>query len=144
MNVWIIDGTLTAADIKWSKKGKTYFSRLAFDKADGESVQKGHEKWIELQGWDWEVEAESSWTKGGGASAALERLKPFILNGDSSGLKFAMGNAQKDLGYYNEMASDSAAVAAIAQAVHSTYAQAAQEVGAGAMVPELIALLAKR
>src|SRR5512144_627776 len=39
-----------------------------FDKADGESLQKGKEKWIELQGWDWEVEAESSWTKGGGAS----------------------------------------------------------------------------
>jgi type VI secretion system Hcp family effector len=39
-----------------------------FDKADGESVQKGKEKWIEIRGWDWEVEAESSWTKGGGAS----------------------------------------------------------------------------
>ena len=39
-----------------------------FDKADGESIQKGKEKWIELQGWDWEVEAETSWTKGGGAS----------------------------------------------------------------------------
>ena len=80
--------------------------------------------------------------KGGGASAALERLKPFILSGDSSGLKFAMGNAQKDVGYYNEMADDSAAVAAIAQAVYSTYEQAALVAGAGAMVPELIALLA--
>ena len=39
-----------------------------FDKAEGESVQKGKEKWIEIQGWDWEVEAETSWTKGGGAS----------------------------------------------------------------------------
>ena len=39
-----------------------------FDKADGESIQKGHEKWVEIQGWDWEIEAESSWTKGGGAS----------------------------------------------------------------------------
>ena len=39
-----------------------------YDKADGESIQKGKEKWIEIQGWDWEVEAESSWTKGGGAS----------------------------------------------------------------------------
>src|SRR3954467_6635103 len=39
-----------------------------FDKADGESIQKGKERWIEIQGWDWEVEAESSWTKGGGAS----------------------------------------------------------------------------
>lgn len=39
-----------------------------FDKADGESIVKGKEKWVEVQGWDWEVEAESSWTKGGGAS----------------------------------------------------------------------------
>ncbi len=39
-----------------------------FDKADGESIQKGKEKWVELQGWDWEVEADTSWTKGGGAS----------------------------------------------------------------------------
>ena len=39
-----------------------------FDKADGESIQKGKEKWIEIQGWDWEVEAVTSWTKGGGAS----------------------------------------------------------------------------
>ena len=39
-----------------------------FDKADGESTQKGKEKWIEIQAWDWEVEAETSWTKGGGAS----------------------------------------------------------------------------
>ena len=39
-----------------------------FDKADGESIQKGKEKWVEVQAWDWEVEAETSWTKGGGAS----------------------------------------------------------------------------
>jgi type VI secretion system secreted protein Hcp len=39
-----------------------------FDKAEGESTHKGKEKWVELQSWDWEVEAESSWTKGGGAS----------------------------------------------------------------------------
>ena len=39
-----------------------------FDKANGESTQKGMENWVEIQGWDWEVEAESSWTKGGGAS----------------------------------------------------------------------------
>ena len=39
-----------------------------FDKADGESTVRGHEKWVEILGWDWEIEAESSWTKGGGAS----------------------------------------------------------------------------
>ncbi len=44
-----------------------------FDKADGESIQKGHEKWVELQGWDWEVEAESSWTKGAAPVSANRR-----------------------------------------------------------------------
>ena len=39
-----------------------------FDKAAGESIQKGKEKWIEIQGWGWEVDAETSWTRGGGAS----------------------------------------------------------------------------
>ncbi len=36
--------------------------------AEGESRQVGFEKWTEIQGWDWEVEAESSWDKGSGAS----------------------------------------------------------------------------
>ena len=34
----------------------------------GESRLAGYEGWIEIQGWDWEVEADTSWTKGGGAS----------------------------------------------------------------------------
>ncbi len=38
------------------------------DKAEGESTQKGKEKWVEIQSWNWDVQAESSWTKGGGAS----------------------------------------------------------------------------
>ncbi len=36
--------------------------------AKGESKQGGFEDWIEIQSWEWEVEAETSWTKGGGAS----------------------------------------------------------------------------
>jgi type VI secretion system secreted protein Hcp len=39
-----------------------------FDKALGESVQKGKKNWVEIRAWDWEVDAETSWTKGGGAS----------------------------------------------------------------------------
>ena len=39
-----------------------------FDKADGESIQKGKEKWVEIRGWDWEVDAGTSWAAGGGAS----------------------------------------------------------------------------
>jgi type VI secretion system Hcp family effector len=39
-----------------------------FDKADGESKKKGKEKWVEIRDWAWGVTAETSWTKGGGAS----------------------------------------------------------------------------
>ena len=42
-----------------------------FDKADGESIQKGKEKWIEIQGWDWEVDADTSWTKGAARASAI-------------------------------------------------------------------------
>lgn len=39
MTTRIIDGTLTAADIKWSRKGKTLYSRLAFEAAGGGSEE---------------------------------------------------------------------------------------------------------
>ena len=41
---------------------------MKIGKAKGESKQAPFIDWIELQSWDWEVEAETSWTKGGGAS----------------------------------------------------------------------------
>src|SRR5258706_16358050 len=71
-----------------------------FDKADGESIQKGKEKWIEIQGWDWEVEAETSWTKGGGASVGkpnpgklnfehyFDKSSPVIIRYICSGASF--------------------------------------------------------
>lgn len=34
----------------------------------GDSASKGHEKWIRVSSLDWQTEAETSWTKGGGAS----------------------------------------------------------------------------
>jgi type VI secretion system Hcp family effector len=39
-----------------------------FDKAQGESTVKGKERWVEVTHWDWDIDANSSWTKGGGAS----------------------------------------------------------------------------
>ncbi len=39
-----------------------------FDKADGETTQKGKERWVELAGWSWGIDASTSWTKGGGAN----------------------------------------------------------------------------
>jgi len=82
--------------------------------------------------------------KGGGGSVALERLKPFLIDRDTSSLRFAMANAQKDIGYYQTMARDAGAVAEIADAVLRTYAQAAAEGGPQALAIELSALLAAR
>ncbi len=81
--------------------------------------------------------------KGGGGGVVLERLKPYLLARDTSGLKFAMGNAQKDLGYYTQMARDTQAAHAIADAVHATYAAAVAQAGPQTMVPELVKLLAQ-
>ncbi|MBJ7439587.1 MAG: hypothetical protein JHD35_11250 [Sphingopyxis sp.] len=39
MNIWTIKGALTATKTKWSRKGKTYFARLAFQKTDGSSEE---------------------------------------------------------------------------------------------------------
>jgi 3-hydroxyisobutyrate dehydrogenase-like beta-hydroxyacid dehydrogenase len=81
---------------------------------------------------------------GGGAGIALERLKPYLLNQDASGLQFFMANALKDLGYYVNMAADEQAHHTIADAVTGTYDQAVQQGGPRKLVPELVSLLAQR
>ncbi len=79
--------------------------------------------------------------QGGGAGVALERLRPYLLAQDPSALRFAMGNALKDLGYYQAMAGDSQATRRIAQAVEQTYAAAVSARGPDTLVPELVDLL---
>ncbi len=81
--------------------------------------------------------------KGGGGGLALERMKPYILSRDPSGLRFFMSNAAKDLGYYTAMAGDIGAARAIAEGVHDTYERALREGDPQALVPELVSLLAK-
>jgi 3-hydroxyisobutyrate dehydrogenase-like beta-hydroxyacid dehydrogenase len=83
-------------------------------------------------------------SKGGGWGAALDRLKPTLTTGDTSGLRFSMSNALKDLSYYNQMAIDTHADHTVAQAVKNTLETACKEGDPNALVPELIALLAKR
>lgn len=81
---------------------------------------------------------------GGGWGAALERLKPTLANGDTSGLRFSMSNALKDLSYYNQMAVDTQADRTVAEAVKNTLQTACQEGDPQALVPDLIRLLAQR
>jgi 3-hydroxyisobutyrate dehydrogenase-like beta-hydroxyacid dehydrogenase len=81
--------------------------------------------------------------RGGGGGIALERIKPFLLTGDTGGLRFSVANACKDLGYYATMAADAGArrdiAAAVLATLESAHAQAPQ-----ALVPELARLLARR
>ena len=79
--------------------------------------------------------------KGGGGGIALERLKPFVLAQDPSGLKFSLGNAVKDLSYYGEMAAAAGASRGIAQAVLGALegaVEAGGPEGARRWVPELV------
>ncbi len=58
--------------------------------------------------------------KGGGGGVALDRLSPFIVDGDASKLKFSVANALKDLTYYTAMAKDLNSADATATGVHAT------------------------
>ncbi len=80
--------------------------------------------------------------KGGGGGIALERIKPFVLAGDTSGLRFSLANACKDLGYYATMAADTGARRDIAAAVLGTL-ESARAQAPDALVPELARLLAR-
>jgi 3-hydroxyisobutyrate dehydrogenase-like beta-hydroxyacid dehydrogenase len=78
--------------------------------------------------------------KGGGGGIALERLKPYLLAHDPSGLRFSVANARKDLDYYNAMAADAGAASDIAAAVLATFNGALQR-APEAWVSELASLL---
>ena len=79
--------------------------------------------------------------QGGGGGIALERIKPYLLAQDASGLRFSIANAAKDLGYYNSMAVDAAAAQGIAAAVLATLEGALATGAPGALLPELVAIL---
>jgi len=80
---------------------------------------------------------------GGGWGAALERLKPYLASADPSGLRFSMGNAYKDLSYYNEMARESGAMQAVAEGVKSCIEFGQANSSAQTLLPELVSVLGR-
>ncbi len=82
--------------------------------------------------------------KGGGGGTALERVKPYLLSRDPSGLRFSLSNARKDLDYYTTMAGDTGAVHAIADSVLGTFDAAMAQADGQTLLPELVTLLAER
>jgi len=81
---------------------------------------------------------------GGGGSAALERLRPYLDSGDPNCLQFSMANARKDLSYYTAMADDAGAAKTIGDAVLRTYDDGVKRGGNDALILELVSLLSTR
>jgi 3-hydroxyisobutyrate dehydrogenase-like beta-hydroxyacid dehydrogenase len=79
--------------------------------------------------------------QGGGRGAVLDRLAPYITDGDSSGFSFTIANAAKDMGYYTAMVRALGLDGHAAEALAGVY-QSGEKAGQGArLVPELISIL---
>ena len=79
--------------------------------------------------------------KGGGAGVILQRLQPYILARDSSGFRFSISNAHKDISYYSAMAGDLGAAHASADGILETLDAAKAGGHAQAPLPELVTIL---
>lgn len=79
--------------------------------------------------------------RGGGYGAALDRLSPYLLDGQTDQLRFTIDNSLKDLNYYNAMAQEVSAGAHLARATKATLDDLA-EAGHGAeLLPRLASLI---
>jgi 3-hydroxyisobutyrate dehydrogenase-like beta-hydroxyacid dehydrogenase len=83
-------------------------------------------------------------SNGGGGGAALERMKPYLLAQDPTGLRFTLSNALKDISYYNIMAVDVQADRSIALAVKSTLQAACDAGETQAWMPQMMSIIAAR
>jgi len=62
---------------------------------------------------------------GGVNSGIFQMMVGRMLQGDLAGLKFAIGNAQKDLRYYTHLAESLPVPSFVAEAAHQSFVQAA-------------------
>ena len=75
---------------------------------------------------------------GGANSAMFQMVVPKALQGDLTGLMFTLGNAKKDIGYYQQMVSGASLATPMAAALHQLLVQA-NALGLGEkFVPSLI------
>ncbi len=79
---------------------------------------------------------------GGAGGVALERLRPYIEERDTSSFKFTVKNAAKDLGYYTAMAEAMGASHTTADAIRHVLTSALSTGGEQSVMPELIDVLA--
>jgi len=79
--------------------------------------------------------------KGGAGGAALERVAPYILEGNPGPLRFTIANAFKDAGYYTEMAGELGAARRMADAICQTLGDLVERGEGDAFMPEQVKLL---
>ncbi len=77
---------------------------------------------------------------GGGKSVVLERFRPYLSDGDESGLRFSLANAAKDIDYFAH-ANETSDVAA---ALRALFSDGAAEIGGNNSVLKLVDRLSAR
>jgi 3-hydroxyisobutyrate dehydrogenase-like beta-hydroxyacid dehydrogenase len=76
---------------------------------------------------------------GGGANSVMfQRLAAYAIEGDNTQLKFAITNASKDVRYFVHMCETLPLAVPVAQAIHQSYAQAANSGRGGDFVPTMV------
>ncbi|MEB8388816.1 NAD(P)-dependent oxidoreductase [Rhodobacteraceae bacterium KMM 6894] len=80
---------------------------------------------------------------GGGASVALDRLAPFITDGNRDALPFIIANALKDFDYYRTMSTEAGAQHTIADGVYQALSDAVEGGAGDAYLPELVRVFRK-
>ncbi|WOI57525.1 NAD(P)-dependent oxidoreductase [Palleronia sp. LCG004] len=81
--------------------------------------------------------------KGGGAGAALDRLTPYLKDGDREGLAFSISNGAKDIGYYRQMSEEAGARHVVADGVAAAMERALATGEGEAYIPELVRIFRK-
>ena len=77
-------------------------------------------------------------------SGMMDFVKGYAVDGDPSQLAFSVGNATKDVGYYNQMVSDAGATSAIAPALSAALGGAVDQGYGDKMVSELVEFYSAR
>ncbi|MEI4261208.1 NAD(P)-dependent oxidoreductase [Roseovarius sp. D0-M9] len=80
---------------------------------------------------------------GGGASVALDRLAPFITEGNREALPFAISSALKDFDYYRTMSTEAGAQRTIADGVYDALSNAVSGGDGDAYLPEMVRVFQK-
>ncbi len=108
---------------------------LGFSAVLCEAASAGHKAGIEP------ATLHAVLAQGGGKGVVLDRLAPFILEGDTGSFRFTISNAAKDIGYYATMVEALGGAAAIASVIGDTYRDQVEAGQGERFVPEMIKLL---